>query len=196
MFPNPPDQPTNKCPECKSPIWDHRAWCKDTEHRLSSDPEVCASCKRLKKTGDATQRCRCGRPGTVTPDKLAMLEEAYAYGATDAEACLHAGVTKGALDYYQEKFPEFKTRKEELRETPNFTARKTLIDALKTDPDLALKYLERKKADEFAPTNKVKNTIEIELHQIHGELIGEQKSLVDSHVIEGVVVPPELPASV
>lgn len=185
-------QPHNFCATCKGSMWDHRDWCSDPENRLPSD--LCARCRKPKGEGEGF--CRCGRPSSMTPAVIQALETAFSYGATDKEACLHAGITTDTLLRYERKNPDFRERKHELKEMPSLKARKAVVDALDKDPDLALKFLERKKADEFAPTAKVKNTIELELHQIHGEIVGDTRSVVDEHVIDGEIVDKELPADV
>jgi hypothetical protein len=97
-----------------------------------------------------------GRPTLLTPETIQKLEEAFALGCTDLEACLYAGISKSTLYNYQEKNPKFVERKEELKETPVLLARTTVINSLKKNPDMAMKYLERKKKDEFSL--RVENT--------------------------------------
>lgn len=89
------------------------------------------------------------------------LEEAFAIGCTDKEACLYADISERTLYTYQEKHPEFAQRKELLKEKPVLTARNTVVRSLQTDPDIALKYLERKKSDEFATKSKQEHSGEI-----------------------------------
>lgn len=90
-----------------------------------------------------------GRPTKMTKSTLDKLETAFAYGCTDAEACFFAGISQALLYIYQNAHPEFLERKDRLKQSPFFKARKSVIDGL-ADPELALKFLERKKKDEFA----------------------------------------------
>jgi len=91
------------------------------------------------------------RPTVMTPETIAKLEEAFAWGCTDTEACLWADIAQKTLYLYQEKHPEFIHRKESLKDTPLLLARKTVVNAIKKgDRDTAMKYLERKKKDEFS----------------------------------------------
>lgn len=90
------------------------------------------------------------RPTVMTPEVIAKLEEAFAWGCTDVEACLWADIAQKTLYLYQEKNPEFIQRKAELKETPIMLARKTVLKGIKVNPDLALKFLERKKKDEYS----------------------------------------------
>lgn len=90
------------------------------------------------------------RPTVMTPEVVAKLEEAFAWGCTDIEACLWADIAEKTLYLYQEKHPEFIQRKEALKETPVLDSRMTVSRAVKRDPDMAMKYLERKKKNEFS----------------------------------------------
>jgi hypothetical protein len=77
------------------------------------------------------------------------LEEAFAWGCTDTEACAYVDITPATLYHYQTKFPEFLEIKDLLKKHPIMRARKTVVEAIEKDPHLALKFLERKKKDEF-----------------------------------------------
>jgi hypothetical protein len=90
------------------------------------------------------------RPTVMTPEVIAKLEEAFAWGCTDREACLWANISVDTLYLYQVKNPEFIKRKEALKDTPLLDSRVTVSRAVKRDPDMAMKYLERKKKDEFS----------------------------------------------
>lgn len=90
-----------------------------------------------------------GRPTKMTELTVKKLEEAFALGCSDLEACLYANISKQTLYTYQDKHPEFVDRKERLKETPVMLARQEVITGLKGNPELALKYLERKRKAEF-----------------------------------------------
>jgi len=84
-------------------------------------------------------------------DTLRKLEEAFALGCTDIEACFYAGISKTAFYNYQNANPEFMERKEALKEQPVLKARKVLLDAIEDgDKQSSQWYLERKKKDEFS----------------------------------------------
>lgn len=91
-----------------------------------------------------------GRPTIMTPEVIAKLEEAFAWGCTDPEACLWADIAPATLYNYQEKKPEFLERKNQLKEKPVLLARKTVVDQMQKDGKLAMDYLARKKKDEFS----------------------------------------------
>jgi hypothetical protein len=100
------------------------------------------------------------RPTVMTPEVIAKLEEAFAWGCTDREACLWADIAEKTLYLYQEKHPEFIQRKEALKDTPLLDSRVTVSRAVKRDPDLAMKYLERKKKDEFSTKSESEVKVE------------------------------------
>ena len=91
-----------------------------------------------------------GRPSVMTPEVLRKLEEAFAIGASDLEACFYADISKTALYEYQKDNPQFTERKEKLKEKPVLLARQTVLKAMETDPATARWYLERKAKSEFA----------------------------------------------
>lgn len=91
-----------------------------------------------------------GRPTVMTPEVVKKLEEAFALGCTDLEACLYADISKQTLYDYQKLNPSFVDRKEQLKENPILQARTSVINGLRDNPELALKFLERKKRDEFS----------------------------------------------
>ena len=90
------------------------------------------------------------RPTVMTPEVINKLEEAFAWGCSDTEACLWADIAPATLYQYQEKHPEFTERKAMLKERPILDSRATVARAVRRDPDMAMKYLERKKKDEFS----------------------------------------------
>ena len=92
-----------------------------------------------------------GRPTVITDEVRAKLEEAFAWGCTDIEACLWAGIAVQTLYKFQEREPAFLERKHELKETPILLARKVVVDAVQSgDKDMAKWLLPRKKREEFS----------------------------------------------
>lgn len=96
---------------------------------------------------------------------IKKLEEAFSFGASDREACFHAGISNQSLYNYQKENPEFVERKESLKETPILKARSVFVRGMdlpgKDGAEIAIKYLERKKRDEFS--TKSENTGELKL---------------------------------
>lgn len=91
----------------------------------------------------------------MTQSVVQKLETAFEWGATDVEASIYAGISKQTLYNYIQENPEFLDRKEALKTKPILLARKSLIEGVQTDPDLALKFLERKRKDEFSLRKEV-----------------------------------------
>jgi uncharacterized protein YjgD (DUF1641 family) len=85
----------------------------------------------------------------ITP-YLEKLKKAFSWGCKDEEACNVAGIPHKSYKAWEKEHPEFKTQKEQLQLNPIAVARETLLAGLGEDPDLALKYLERVKRDEFS----------------------------------------------
>jgi hypothetical protein len=96
------------------------------------------------------KKSNVGRPTLMTEDTLKKLEDAFMLGCTDLEACLAADISTTTLYNYQNEHPEFVERKATLKENPIKIARVSVIKQMTEDGDLALKFLERKKKDEFS----------------------------------------------
>lgn len=90
-----------------------------------------------------------GRPTIMTPETIRKLEEVFAIGGTDKEACFYADISHQTLYDYQSLHPEFVERKEALKEKPILKARQTIVRSL-DNAQYAAWYLERKRKKEFA----------------------------------------------
>lgn len=99
----------------------------------------------------------------MTELTVKKLEEAFAFGCSDVQACLFAGISKQTLYNYQDANPGFVDRKAELKETPIMLARRAVVNGISGDPDLALKFLERKCKDEFSTKQLNENTENVKL---------------------------------
>ena len=121
----------------------------------------------MKKQRNVVER-DVGRPTLMTEETLKKLEEVFAIGGTDKEACFYADISHQTLYTYQEKHPEFVERKEALKERPVLKARQTVIKALDNVSD-AQWYLERKAKREFAQRNENVN-LNVEVQPIYGGL--------------------------
>lgn len=83
-------------------------------------------------------------------EKKTKLEQAFAIGCTDKEACIYAGITPDQLYYYTSTVnPQFQVIKEELKEKPILKARQTIVKGL-DQVDNARWFLERKAKNEFS----------------------------------------------
>jgi hypothetical protein len=90
----------------------------------------------------------------LTPEVLQKLEQAFAIDATIREACYYADISESS--YYQlvKDEPVLLEKFTRLREKPVLTARQTVVKNLH-DPDIAFKYLERKRKSEFSLRKEV-----------------------------------------
>lgn len=105
--------------------------------------------------GSNTNSKAVGRPTAMTKEVIGKLEQAFAYGASDKEACFYAGINPDTLYEYQKKHPEFTERKEALKEQPILAARQKVVQEIKNDVKNAQWYLERKRKDEFSNRSEV-----------------------------------------
>ena len=129
-----------------------------------------------------------GRKTVMTPETIGKLEQAFAYGATDSEACFFAGIHPTTLYDYCVIHPEFRDRKEALKDSPILKARRAVIEAMEADPNLAFKYLERKRKDEFGPRTELtgangQNLVPDSKNELN-EVIGLLKNATDSAIRE------------
>lgn len=92
---------------------------------------------------------KVGRPTVMTPETVNKLEEVFAIGGTDEEACFYANISKQTLYDYQDKHPEYIDRKEQLKQKPFLKARQTIVKAL-DNPQYAFEYMKRKKKEEWS----------------------------------------------
>ncbi len=77
------------------------------------------------------------------------LEEAFALDCSINEACFYADITKQTFFNWKKRNPKLFDRFEQLREQPVLEARKKVVASVKIDADIAFRYLERKRKDEF-----------------------------------------------
>lgn len=102
-----------------------------------------------------------GRPSIMTLDTLNKLEQAFAIGASDKEACFYADISHETLYKYQRNNPGFIERKEALKLRPILQARQKVMDDISKDVATAKWYLERKLKNEFS--TKVENDTTLKL---------------------------------
>ena len=111
------------------------------------------------------------RPTVMTDDVLQKLEGAFLIGCTDIEACFIADIAPQTLYNYQKDRPEFLERKEALKSSPIYIARKSVVDKMAEDGDLALKYLERKAKAEFSTKTETQYSGELSISKVERVII-------------------------
>lgn len=119
----------------------------------------------MAKKNIAPSKAKGGRPRVITPGIVRKLTEAFKLDVTVQEACLYAGIAK---DTYYRKLKDskkFSDEMEQARMYASLVARKSVIRQMQKDGNLALKYLERKRREEFSThyTRNDRATIEIDL---------------------------------
>lgn len=91
-----------------------------------------------------------GRRTVMTDIVVKKLEEAFSFGANDSQACFQAGISRETFYNYLEKFPNMRDRFDQLKDSPIFRAKRAVVLGFDGNPELALKYLERKLKHEFS----------------------------------------------
>lgn len=97
-----------------------------------------------------------GRPTKLTAEVVRKLEHAAAHQFSISETCFYAGIVRDTYYRWIEEFPELSDRLEELRQQPFVTARETIVGKLK-DVNVAFKFMEKVKPEEFADTFKMQH---------------------------------------
>lgn len=106
---------------------------------------------------------------SMTPEVIHMLKTAFAIDASIAEACCYADIATSVYYDWIKRFPELLEEFTRLREKPVLTARQTVVRSIKENPDMALKYLERKRKKEFS--------LRTEIGQEDGDVFKSEVSL-------------------
>lgn len=124
----------------------------ETEEKIKEKPkhDPRANIKKAQAVRGQFSYENVGRKTKMDKDCLKKLEEAFAIGASDAEACMYAEISKQTLWSFEKKNPKFRERIEELKEKPILKARQEVVKGLPNNPDFALKFLERKRKKEFS----------------------------------------------
>ena len=91
-----------------------------------------------------------GQPTKMTVLVIDKLKQAFAFDATVEEACSYAEIAKQTYYTFIKSHPKILDEFQAQREKPVLIARQSVINKMKEDGHLALKYLERKKKDEFS----------------------------------------------
>jgi hypothetical protein len=92
-----------------------------------------------------------GRKTVMTQQKVDKLEEYFAKGLTDQQACIMVDIDPKTLYNYCDKHPEFSSKKEYLKKQVNITAKLNIVDAIQEGSiKESMWWAERKMKDEFA----------------------------------------------
>jgi len=94
---------------------------------------------------------------------ILKLMQAWSVGGSDHEAAAHAEISTASLCQFLKSHPDISEQKDQLKEKPVLSARSSLHKAIAAgDGALALKYLERKRKQEFSTLQEVKSDVHLE----------------------------------
>lgn len=119
---------------------------------------------------------KVGQPTVMTEETLHLLKQAFKYGASDREACAFAEIAPSTLYDYQKANPEYAEQKATWKEEPIIKARKSVVEGLVDNPDLALRFLERKKKNEFSLRSELTGKDGEALPQLLVKFIGDDNN--------------------
>ena len=120
---------------------------------MNDSPEQPSPCLALVPVDPPGKVSNAGRPTVMTPEIIDKLEYVFAFGGTDKEACLFAGLGMETLYNYQRNHPEFAEQKDLLKSNPILLARMTLVKEL-GNIETAKWFLTRKRRNEFTEKPK------------------------------------------
>lgn len=108
-----------------------------------------------KKITKRKRRPWAWRPSKKTDITIQKLEYAFSIDCTVEEACYYADISTSTYHNYVTESPKLLDRFNALRNKPVLTAREEVVKGMKNNPELALKYLERKRKAEFSLRKEV-----------------------------------------
>lgn len=109
---------------------------------------------------------KIGRPTKMSEETIQKLEEVFALGGTDLEACFYANISGRTLYTYQNENPDFLQRKQLLRQKPFLLARQSIMRGVKEDYNFAMTFAERK-MPEFKRKLEIDNPLVAEQNRIN-----------------------------
>lgn len=111
------------------------------------------------------------------PEVVKKLEEAFSLDCSIWEACFYADISRQTYYNLIKEAPKLLDRFNALRNKPVLIARQEVVKGMKDNPDLALKYLERKRKDEFSTKTEVNANSKIEM-QVEEKSIDKLNSIL------------------
>jgi hypothetical protein len=112
--------------------------------------------KAPKKKAPSKKKHAGGRPTAMTEAVVAKLEAAFSVGATDTEACAHAGINNATYYRRREKDKKFCDKIDRLKEKLPLMAKSKMHGLISSgDKQTVMWYLERKKRAEFGTRQEI-----------------------------------------
>lgn len=103
----------------------------------------------------AKKKSNIGRPTVMTNEVICKLEQGFAYGFTDLEACLYANISQASLYEYCKLNPSFSERKEMLKRQPLMQAKLNVHEHLLDKDVFTSRWILEKKDKDFNPKHQV-----------------------------------------
>lgn len=94
-------------------------------------------------------------PWWANKEKVMKLIQGYKMDCKPAELRILAGITERQLYDFIYSHRELCKIFDDFRKTPTLRARATLVRSVSEDPNIALKYLERKETEEFKQRSEI-----------------------------------------
>jgi len=136
-----------------------------------------------------------GRSTKMTEEVVKKLEECAAIRATVTEACFYANISRETYYNWMKANPKLLDRLKELREQPFLKARQTIINKL-NDVNVAFKFMEKEKPEDYAERLKVEHSGQIEtgegVHVEDEELRLEYKEKLKENIRRRAIEKAEL----
>lgn len=133
-----------------------------------------------------------GRPTKMTEDVIRKIEEVAALDGSVAEMAFYANVHPDTVYAWLKENKDFSDRINALRNKPVLLARQTVVKAVKDDPNMAMRYLEKKRSKEFVTRTEVENTGDIGLKikptqyaRVSDEALAEFAELAEAETEQG-----------
>jgi hypothetical protein len=107
----------------------------------------------MKKKNKTKIKKKTGRKlfdGKNYDEVIRKLEQVWSIGGSDEEAAFFANIAKSSLCEFLKRSPLVSERKEALKNKTILKARQEVVKGLENNPEFSLKYLERKRRNEFA----------------------------------------------
>lgn len=110
-----------------------------------------------------------------TPEVLGKLEQAFAIGCTNREACIYADISESTFYRWLEEDDKLQEKFDRLKEQPVLKAKQRVVKGIDESYANAMDFLKRKKRAEFGDTIKLEHTKEAE--KIANEIFDEDNEL-------------------
>jgi len=120
-----------------------------------------------------------GRATKLTEEVIRKMEECAAIRATVQELCFYAGIHRDTYYTWMKQNPELSDRLDDLRQKPFLKARQTIIGGL-DDVNVAFKFMEKEKPEDYADILNIKHSGAIGTEEISAD---DKEAIAAFHAI-------------